>query len=64
MAIYIILIFLFIMTITIISIVNFLLLIFIICLIKGIIKYREKPDLNNITNNNNNRGIGFGSEKS
>lgn len=58
MATYIILIFLFIVFVVILQVVNFGLLIFIVLLLKGIIKYKEKPATN--FEEKENRGFGFG----
>ena len=58
MTTYIVLIFLFIMFIVILEILNFGLLIFLILVIKGIIKYREKSPSN--MDVKQDRGFGFG----
>ncbi len=51
---YIILIFLFIMFLSVLQIINISLMVFIILTLKGIIKYKEK------VTEDSNRGIGFG----
>lgn len=57
MATYIILIFLFTMFIIVFQILNFIATIFLICIVKGILKYKEKPQEN--IDNNKNKNLGF-----
>ncbi len=58
MATYIILIFLFTMFIIVLQILNFIATIFLIFIVKGILRYKEKPVENNL-DCTNNKNLGF-----
>ena len=58
MATYIILIFLFTMFIIVLQILNFIATIFLIFIVKGILRYKEKPQENNL-DCINNKNLGF-----